>query len=179
MAYNPERYNNDPEYRERRKQLSKAYYDRVKDTPEFKAKNLARVNAWREANPEKRRAYTKSEKHREYSRRYYSTHKKEPTLEQIQLRRIKAKERYYFERKILTDPVFAAHVCERTRNRVFAAAEKRKEYCHKQYAEHREEMLARNKQYREAHPDRCRQLARESYRRRAAANKQQINKEQR
>ena len=63
------RYNTDPEFRDKRRRQSKAYYDKVKDTEEFKLKNREKVKLWRKKNPDK----WPSEENTKYQKQYYIT----------------------------------------------------------------------------------------------------------
>lgn len=177
MAYDPDRYRNDEEFRERRKQLSKAYYDKVKDTPEFKAKNYARICAWRSKNMDKVREYRKTDRHVEYRRKYQREHPYNYSDEQIAERKAKFKEKYHLYMRIVKDAEFAKTVDPELKDKALAWDEKQKQSRKKYYENNRTKIRERYKAYREAHLEDYRRMGRESYHRRAKAKAIEANKQ--
>lgn len=177
MAYDAERYKNDPEYREYRKNMTRQYYAKVKDTPEFKAKNIERVSKWRKENPDKVRALARTEKQQEYRRNYRRQHPPVVTPEMLERRRNKARENYKFSRRVLTDPEFAKTVSPEIREKVFSNYEKSRAYAKRYYDSNREQILARNRERRDANLEHYRKLGRDSYHRRAKAKAIEVNKQ--
>lgn len=177
MAYNADRYKNDPEYRERRKQQSKAYYDKVKDTPEFKAKNYARMCEWRSKNKDKVKAYLKTDARVAYRRKYQKEHPYNYSAEQIAERNAKAKEKYHLYKRIVTDVEFAKTVGSDLRDKAFAWNEQQKRSRRNYYANNRTKIREHYKAYRDAHLEDYRRMGRESYHRRAKAKALAANKQ--
>jgi hypothetical protein len=166
-----QRYHEDPEFRARRRAASKRYYERIKDTEEFRKKNYQRVAEWREANPEKVKAMSKSPSRREYSRKYYAAHKDKikpytPTPEQKAKYKARAKAVMDMAKRILADPKYAATVPEDVKSKVLNSYNRRIEYQRKYYADNRERMLKACNQRRADNVELYRQRAREGYHRR-------------
>lgn len=169
-----QRYHEDPEFRARRRAAAKRYYERIKDTEEFRKKNYQRVVEWREANPEKAEALRKSPSRLAYGRKYYAEHKdkiKSYTVspeQRAEYRRIE-KEAMAMARRILADPKYAATISEDVKSKVLSRYNKRLERQRKYYAENRERILRANRQRREDNIELYRQRAREGYHRRTRA----------
>jgi hypothetical protein len=177
MAYDPDRYRNDAEFRERRKKLSKAYYDKVKDTPEFKAKNYARICEWRSKNKDKVREYRKTDTFIEYRRKYQKEHPYNYSAEQIAERNAKAKAKYHLYMRIVKDAEFAKTVDPELKDKALAWDAQQKRSRRKYYANNRTKIREQYKAYREAHLEDYRRMGRESYHRRAKAKALEVNKQ--
>lgn len=183
MAVNTtERYRTDPEFRERRKAIAKRYYDKIKDTKEFKERNYARVKEWRKAHPEKHRAsvaaYRSSEKGKQRVREYNRRKAAGLTEEQRERARARSRERYRKEYEkeinILFNPDVRNNTPAEVVEQVRARREKRLSRVRKAYHSNRDAIRARQKEARESNLTHYRQMARDSYhrRRRLSANKE-------
>ena len=162
------KYATDPDFRERRKAASKAYYARVKDTPEFKAKNLARITLWRKENPDKVKAQAKSERAKEYRRARYAAGldkyaNKPRTQEQRDRRNFRQREIRRLGRLILQGKPVDLPVEEA--NRILAMYTKMLENGRRNYSNHKEELNRRYKEKRDANIEFYRARSREYYRR--------------
>lgn len=164
------RYMEDPEYRERCKAANKRRYERVKNDPEFKRDNYARVLAWRKANPDKVKEYSRSEVRRTYNRKWMQEHPRGPrSPEEAERQKMRAQERHRLEQRVLKDPEFAATQPAEFVKACFERRERRRQNARKLYAANREHRLAVYKACRDANIEHYRKLARDSYRRRTRA----------
>ena len=167
-----QRYHDDPEFRARRLATSRRYYEKIKNSEEFRKKNYQRVLAWREANPEKAKALRNSPSRRSYDRKYYAEHKDKikpyaPTPEQQAKYRAAAKELMAMAKRILADPEYAATIPEDVKSRALKRYNNRIQSSRKYYAANRDRILKAYNQRRADNIELYRQRAREGYRRRA------------
>lgn len=165
------RYKWDAEYRENRKLSSKKYYDKVKNSPEFRAKAVARAKKWRQDNPDKVRAYARTDKQREYRRNYEKAHRAQRIIspEKREEYRVRAKERVKelaeLTKKILADPAFAKTLPQEMVTKLLARRERRLQRCRAYYKQHSEAILSAQREARDKDREHYRKLARESYHR--------------
>lgn len=166
------RYNTDPGFRDSRRRQSKAYYDKVKDTEEFKIKNRERVKLWREKNPDKVRVSAASEEAKAKRRAKYAAGliKKYPVSKESRERyKLKQKEMRVVAKMILSNPDYAASLDPQYREKIVSSYQRELERARQYYAAHRTELRAQQKAARDANLEHYRRLGRESYHRRARA----------